>query len=514
MNIPLPVSEPCDVANLGEAPSATACPTESAFLGFLLDATVGAVLLDPTTGEIMQANHALGRILGYAPCDLSGRRFQSLMKEAGESARFSSTALPAELAFQGADATEVWCRVSFLAKCGRPECQRNIFLVEDVTQAKNAFRHLLWAQRMEAIGQLVGGLTHNFNNLITVMAMHAERAEASAEGEVRESLQAIQQAATQAAGITRQLLAYSRGQILQPQVVLLDQLVKKTENLIRPILPSAIRIVCEPRSNAHVWADPGQIEQALLNIILNARDAMPQGGTLTIATERLESGYRRRDNGMALTGDWCRVSIFDTGAGMPPEVRRRIFEPFFTTKDPAKGTGLGLANAYGIVKQTGGFIWVDSEPGAGTCIAIDLPLTAQTERGRESSLPVVAQQRSILLVEDEPVLAALIRDALVQAGYRVTLAHDGEEALHAAQQQLDDIALVVTDEVMPRLRGFALLKKLREQKPALGAVVISGCAIEAGDPDMGGPPAQTVVLHKPFPLSMLRKAVEGVMNTR
>jgi PAS domain S-box-containing protein len=387
----------------------------------------------------------------------------------------------------------------------------------DITDRKRLEMQLQQAQKMEAVGQLAGGIAHDFNNMLTAIAANAELVQDAlpAGDALRDDVEEIKSATTRAAALTRQLLAFSRQQVLQPRVLELDSVVMGMDRMLRRIIGEDVDLVTVlPPGVGRVEVDPGQIEQIVLNLAVNARDAMPTGGKLTIETARVEfdEAYAR-SHAPVQPGSYVMLAVSDTGMGMTPEVKARVFEPFFTTKEPGKGTGLGLATVYGIVKQSGGFIWVYSEPGAGTAFKLYLP------RVEEAAAPlaprtVVEPQRgteTILLVEDEAPVRRVAREVLRRYGYKVLEARRGEEALAICQDHPGVIHLVVTDVVMPGMSGPELVQQLSVLRPGIKVLFASGYPGEAiahhGILDQG-----VAFLQKPFSVAELASKVREVLE--
>jgi signal transduction histidine kinase len=381
-------------------------------------------------------------------------------------------------------------------------------------QAEEQLRH---SQKLEAVGRLAGGIAHDFNNLLTAIIGYSELIEKRGGGAVQEHAQLIRKAGEQAAALTRQLLAFSRKQLLEPRVLDLNVLVHEMERLLQRVIGESIHIVIDPiRSGARVRADPSQLEQVLLNLGVNARDAMPGGGTLRIATEERDLASEEIiERGIDVTpGRYVVLVVSDTGLGMDEETRSRIFEPFFTTKGPGKGTGLGLATVYGIVKQSGGGITVESTPGQGCTFSIFLPAT--TEELDVAELPPAEQKthgsETILVVEDEEVVRQLICTVLGEAGYEILQAESPEAALELAHGRKKPIHLLVTDIVMPGMNGPALARALSEHQPSLKILYVSGYSdndISAhGVVDPG-----LVVLQKPFTQQSLSRKVRELLDS-
>jgi signal transduction histidine kinase/ActR/RegA family two-component response regulator len=351
----------------------------------------------------------------------------------------------------------------------------------DITERKRLESQFLQAQKMDSIGRLAGGVAHDFNNLLTVITGYVELARdmLTPDNPLHSDLEAIGDAADRAAALTRQLLAFARKQILDPQILNLNDLVLNLDKLLRRLIGEDIELATLPMPDLWpVKADANQIEQILINLAINARDAMPGGGKLTIETANssLDEAYARHHMSVS-PGFYVMLAVSDTGVGMPPEMQAQVFEPFFTTKQAGKGTGLGLATCYGIVKQHGGHIWVYSEVGQGTTFKVYLPRTTEVtdaQQTYETQEILLAGNETVLLVEDEVALRQLAVRVLRQLGYTVLEATDGADALRVAGEYSGAIDLLLTDVVMPQLGGAALAERLRETHPRLKVLFMSG----------------------------------------
>jgi PAS domain S-box-containing protein len=354
--------------------------------------------------------------------------------------------------------------------------------VTDVEERWIGEERLRRAERMETVGRLAGGIAHEANNQMSVILGSAQfvlRWPDIPEA-VREDVEHIQRAAERTAGITQQLLAFSRRQVLQPQVLDLNALVQRSEPILRRTLGERSHLVVRPASDlGRVKADPGQLEQVLLNLVLNARDAMPDGGRVTIETSTvaLTPEYAsRKPVATIVPGPHLLLTVSDTGVGMDRQTVGRAFEPFFTTKPIGAGTGLGLATVYGIVKQSGGYIWLYSEPGQGTTFKIYLPVVGAmpAERGRRDAVPVAQEGEAVLVVEDEPSVRRIIGRVLREQGYEVLESAHGRDALAIAGDPATRIDLIIADVVMPELGGRELAARLGERRPDVPILFTSG----------------------------------------
>jgi len=354
-------------------------------------------------------------------------------------------------------------------------------LQKNETQKRELQDQLRQSQKMESLGRLAGGVAHDFNNLLTIIKGHSglllERLQPA--DPLRGSSQQIEKAADRAASLTRQLLAFSRMQVLQPKVLDLNALVADMGKFLTRLIREDIAFSFRPdESPQRVKADPGQIEQVILNLTVNACDAMPRGGQLTVETHSItvNQEFAQRRPPMQ-PGQYVLLTVTDTGEGMDANTKARIFEPFFTTKGLGKGTGLGLATVYGVVKQSGGYIWVDTEPGKGTRFEVYLPQVhepAEFTRSEGNAAPPTPRRRTVLLAEDEDAVRELASEFLKSAGYKVLAAEDGTQALAIAEQSSEQIHVLVTDVVMPNMRGPELAKHMKQLHSDMRIVYMSG----------------------------------------
>ena len=390
--------------------------------------------------------------------------------------------------------------------------------IKDNSEESKLKKQVAQATKMQAVGQLAGGVAHDFNNILTGILGHCDlmlMRHTPGDSDY-DDIQQIRSNANRAAGLTRQLLAFSRQQTLRPQILQLPDIVSEISNLLKRLLGETVTLnVKHGRNLGAVRADPGQLEQVIVNLAVNARDAMPRGGTLTIQTYAVSTAdVRKLGSDILPIADYTALSVSDTGTGIAPELLPKVFEPFFTTKEVGKGTGLGLSTVYGIVKQSGGFIFADSKPGEGTSFVIYLPVH-RVESQPAPALVKVKEKPSetwgtgtILLVEDEDMVRAVAERALTRNGYTVVTAANGEEALEIMNGR-DDIDLLVSDVVMPVMDGPTLVRHARESRPKLPILFMSGYAEEqlrkTIDLD------NIAFLPKPFSVHQLAEAVRDVM---
>jgi two-component system cell cycle sensor histidine kinase/response regulator CckA len=387
--------------------------------------------------------------------------------------------------------------------------------VTDVLRLEDQFRQ---AQKMEAVGQLAGGVVHDFNNLLTIINGYSEiiQTQLPADSPVQKLVREIDQAGERAASLTRQLLAFSRKQVLEPKVLNLNAVVTDTAKILQRLIGEDIELntALEP-SLGLVRVDPGQIEQVLMNLAVNARDAMPQGGKLALETANvdLDATYTQAYPDL-LPGPYVMVAVSDTGMGMDEATKAHIFEPFFTTKQPGKGTGLGLATVFGIVRQSNGHIAVSSEPGRGATFKIYLPVVAgviSSPKPHPDPKSAPRGNETILLTEDDSAVRALARHALQMHGYTVLEAGQGDKALHVAEECKGTIHLLVTDVVMPVMSGRELAERLAAIRPGLRVLYLSGYTDDAVIRH-GVSLAETAFLEKPFTPSSLATKVREVLD--
>jgi two-component system, cell cycle sensor histidine kinase and response regulator CckA len=393
-----------------------------------------------------------------------------------------------------------------------------VYTVRDLTNQTRLEEQLAQSQKMDAVGQLAGGVAHDFNNLLTVIMSYGSLLLADFdEGDPRRGdVQEIVDASSRASGLTRQLLAFSRKQILEPRLINVNSVVNGVEKLLRRLIGEDIELATTLEAELNsINADPGQLEQVLINLAVNSRDAMPDGGRLHITTANTVLSAEHHGRYLAASaGEYVMLAVSDTGMGMSRDVQQRVFEPFFTTKDQGKGTGLGLSTVYGIVKQSGGDVWIYSEPGKGTTFKVYFP---RADDGAPMSTPKDEDQaaprgtETILVVEDDPALRALSERVLEGNGYTVLLARNGVEALAIASGHAGRIDMVATDVVMPKMNGRPLVEKLLETREEMRVLFMSGYT---DDEVMrrGVIDGRTAFLQKPFTPAQLAKKVREVLD--
>jgi len=492
----------------------------------------GILILDADTGQVVDVNPFLIALLGYSHADFLGKNVwdlgpfkdvavsRNVFKELQEKEYVRYEDLPLETRDGRLINVEFVSNVYLVGQARVIQCN-----IRDITERKRAEeqrkkleRQLQVSQKMEAIGSLAGGVAHDFNNLLSVILSYTEFAmQALREGDpLKADLLEVKKAGDRAAVLTRQLLAFGRKQLLQPVPLNLNHVAEGVEKMLRRILGEDIDYVQVLAPDLGVVrADPGQIEQVLMNLVVNARDAMPEGGKLTIETSNvdIDEEYAAHHVGVK-PGSYVRLAVTDTGCGMDDQTKTQLYEPFFTTKEKGKGTGLGLSTVYGIVKQSGGNIWVYSELGLGTTFKIYLPrelsVKATANRLRAILKPARGTE-TILVVEDEEALRKVAMRSLEAAGYTVLAAAAGDEALLISAQHAGIIHLLLTDVVMPRMSGQALAQSLLKTRPMAKVLYMSGYADNAfvhhGVVDEG-----THFIGKPFTATDITRKVRDVLD--
>jgi two-component system, cell cycle sensor histidine kinase and response regulator CckA len=501
--------------------------SEASFRSVVEDAPYG-IYRASLSGQLLLVNSTLEKMLGYDSQNelLKANLATDIYRDPCEHHRLSEL-FPQDQGFK--DMEVEWKRKDgtfITVRCsGRPVRDETGALsylevfAEDITERRVLERQLRMAQKMEAIGRLSGGIAHDFNNLLGVIIGYSQVMKRSLgpSHSSYEHAEEIEKASQRAVSLTRQLLAFSRQQVLEPAILSLNALVSDMEKMLPRLIGEDIELSLHlDPALGQVKADQSQLEQVLMNLAVNARDAMPGNGKLTIRTANVEldAAYTRQHPG-SKPGLYVMLAVTDTGIGMDPETQAHIFEPFFTTKERDKGTGLGLATVYGVVKQSGGYIAVDSEPGKGASFSVFLPRVEQTVVATEVSSPQMLSLRgteTILLVEDAEPLRKLAHMFLKDNGYRVLTAGDGEEALQVAKQHAAPIQLLLTDVVMPGINGRVLAERLGPWQPGMKVLYMSGYtdSFIAGH---GVLEEGIHLLHKPFTEEALARKVREVLET-
>ncbi len=491
----------------------------------ILEATTDLVAISQIEGPALYINAAGRKLLGISPdetvclTDYRPESAKRLIMEQAIPTAIRDKIWSGETCLRSRGGDEIAVSQVLIAHrnaSGEVDCLSTI--ARDMRSQKRLEEQFRQAQKMEAVGQLAGGVAHDFNNLLTVINGFSEvLCKQFRPGDpVREFADRIHEAGERGAVLTRQLLAFSRKQMLVPVVLNLNELIADIERMLARLIGEGIKLKFAPAAGlGRIKVDSGQIEQVLMNLVVNARDAMPHGGTLTIETANVEweaTDSAAQQRGMP-PGRYVRLAVSDTGCGMNEAIKARLFEPFFTTKGPEKGTGLGLATAYGIVKQSGGNIDVYSEPGVGTTFKIYLPRTDDEIPRRKPGSSVVPGRgtETILVVEDDENVRELTQMVLEGLGYKVLVACNGGEALLSCQQYDGEIALMVTDVVMPNMSGCQLAKHVAQFRPSMKVLFLSGYTDDAiiSHDEID---ADTPFLHKPYTSAALGQKVRELLD--
>jgi two-component system, cell cycle sensor histidine kinase and response regulator CckA len=476
-------------------------------------------------GRFADANEAFQVMTGFKPADLIGRT----IKDLDFCADLESLAWPllraqkpvrnieCQITSSCGELRQAVVSLELFDLAGQPHV---LMVAEDLTEKRKLESELRQAQKMEAVGQLAAGVAHDFNNVLTIIQGHASlhMGVPESDPEVVDSFTHIASAAERAARLTRQLLAFSRKQVMKQRRMELNGLVKQISTVLPRLIGEHIRLVTDLATDLpDIFADDCNMEQIVLNLSVNARDAMPAGGTITIRTDEVTIDYDHlRRVPEAQSGRFVRLSITDTGTGMDSATRSHIFEPFFTTKDIGKGTGMGLATVYGIVKQHDGWLEVDSESGKGSTFSIYLPICQGQDQAEKKLIPFSSTPagagRTVLVVEDDPAVRFLVKDILLHNDYQVIEAEDGQEALTLAHQHIDEIVLVLTDMVMPKgVSGRELAQRLLAERPDLKVIYTSGYSPDLFDPSLVLEEGVNY-LPKPYNSEMLARILHGALD--
>jgi PAS domain S-box-containing protein len=509
---------------------------QRAFLRQVIDLNPNFIFAKDREGRFTLVNDALAEAFGKRVEDLIGKCDADLSPNQEELDRFRTDDLEVMDTLQEKFISEETLtnhagEIRWLQTVKRPiladdgTANQILGIATDITARKKAEdalskseEQLRQSQKMEAVGKLAGGVAHDFNNLLTAIVGHSEMVlrRLTPDDPVFRKVEQIKTAGDRAAALTRQLLAFSRKQILQPEIIDLNNIVAEMSKMLQRLIGEDIDLMMGLAANAgKVKADPYQIGQVLMNLSVNARDAMPQGGKLTIETSNVYLSNEFAGSHLAVSaGQYVMLAVSDTGVGMDAETKGRIFEPFYTTKEVGKGTGLGLSTVYGIVQQSGGTIWVYSEVGRGTTFKIYLPYVgdnAEIVQAKVEKPELAKGTETILLVEDEEVVRDMAHEILLETGYEVLVARDGKEALKLAEQFPGEIQLMLTDVVMPIMSGRQLTELLTPKRPAMKVLYMSGYTDDAivhhGVLGQG-----TLFIGKPFSPDVLSRKIREILD--
>jgi two-component system, cell cycle sensor histidine kinase and response regulator CckA len=503
--------------------------SEAELRSFVENAPYGIGTIAIQQDRFLHANPALVKLLGYqseaqvltvvvsrdlySDSDAGGLRAQPTRADF-----FSAV----EFTWKRKDGKAVAVRASG-RRLSSPESGGDVLeiIAEDVTARKLLEEQLRHTQKMEALGQLAGSVAHDFNNLLGVIIGYSEllSADLGPDGQIGARLETIKKAGSRAASLTSQLLAFSRRQVLQPKVLNLNSIVNETQKMLQRLMGEDIeqRIVLEP-ALGKTKADPGQIVQVIMNLVVNARDAMPTGGKLTIETANVSFADGTYFDGVTVPqGHYVMLSVNDNGTGMDPETRERLFEPFFTTKPAGKGTGLGLATVYGIVKQSGGYVFADSELRQGTTLKVYLPqvdLAVEEVSSPAAKMPELPQgSETLLVVEDERAFRELLLDGLQSRGYQVLVASNGVEALQVAERHNGPIRVLITDVIMPQMSGPELARCLTKVRRNTDVLYMSGYADDKVG-NISKVDGELMLIQKPFYIDELVRKIQEILRRK
>ncbi|MBZ5521738.1 MAG: PAS domain S-box protein [Acidobacteriia bacterium] len=501
---------------------------EDRFRAIFENSAVGIALTNPN-GVFTAANHAYQRMVGYTEDELRSLSFIDITYEEDRPVNLELRAqlwqgrlqqFQMEKRYRHKDGRLFWARNTVSLAPGTETTPRfGMAIVEDITEQRLLEEQLRQSQKMEAVGRLAGGVAHDFNNMLNVIMGHCEilQEKLTAEDPVRKKVEKIEAAAERAANLTRQLLAFSRKQILLLRIMDLNATIGQMRSMMSSLIGDDVELVIRTgRDPGYVKADPGQIEQVVMNLIVNARDALTQGGQVVIETSSLEiNDENLADHRPVPTGSYITLSVSDTGCGIKPEIMPHIFEPFYTTKEQGRGTGLGLSIVYGIIQQSDGHIRVASEPGSGTTFTIYLPCTnGHPAKIAEGAGECIADggSETILIAEDELLVSEFTRTMLESAGYTVLEAHNGQEAIEIAKEHNGHIDLLLTDVLMSGgTNGLELAARLSSLRPELKVLYMTGYTADLiGRNHIAD--LQNRLLQKPFTANALRRRIREVLS--
>ncbi len=497
--------------------------------GYLIQNLSDIITVVAVDGTMLYHSPSVERVVGYRPTELIGNSLldfihpedlASVRAALERVALEPGTAVPPEFRFRHKDGSWVWLEAFGNNLLNDAAVGGLVFTSRDVTARRGLEEQVRQSQKMEAVGRLAGGIAHDFNNMLMVIRGYAEIVMHHAAGVqgVRQSAETIVRTTESAASLTRQLLSFARKHVFSPQVIDLNALVGEMSNMLRGLLGEEMELVVklDPWLGS-ISADPGQIEQVIMNLVVNARDAMPQGGKLGLETANMnvqDGSVRHHD--VVPAGKYVRLTVSDTGVGMNPETQSHIFEPFFTTKSKEEGTGLGLSVVYNIVHDSGGHLWVNSEPGRGSSFHIYFPRVESVPEGRPARASADSARsgtETILVAEDQPDLRWMICQYLQELGYSVLETKDGTDAAALAEQYKGRIDVLLTDVVMPGMRGPEVAKRLASARPGIKVIYMSGYTeggFESGAEEQLGETAS--LLQKPFRLDHLASKIREVLG--
>jgi len=523
---------PAVLEALGRARQRDALHRQERLLRQIIDANPSLIFVKDWDGRFVLVNEATAQVYGTTVAALVGKTDADFNPNLDEVAHFlrhdrdvMSSGQPkviAEEAVTNPTTRETrWFQTIKMPLRSPEEGTATLLGVStEITERKRLEEQLLHSQKMEAVGQLAGGVAHDFNNILTAIVGYTDllAAELGANEQQHEDLEEIRKAARRAAALTRQLLAFSRKQVLEPRIIDVNGVVMNLDKMLRSLISENIELKTVLADDlAAARADPNQIEQVIMNLAINARDAMPEGGTVTIETRNatLDDAYAAQHVSV-IPGEYVMLAVSDTGCGMDEKTQSRIFEPFFTTKPPGRGTGLGLSTVYGIVKQTGGNIWLYSEPGKGTTFKVYLPAIAALPEDIGKVAPAEALPRrggTVLIVEDDEQLRRLTHRALASQGYTVLEADRGSTALDIARRHKGHIDLLLTDVIMPDTNGRKLAETIRAARPGLRVLYMSGYP-DGAIASHGMLEPGVAYLPKPFTTEAVTRRVREVLEAR
>jgi two-component system, cell cycle sensor histidine kinase and response regulator CckA len=502
------------------------------FLRQVIDTNPNLIFVKDWEGRYVLANEAVARFHGTNVDSLIGRRdgdfglkqeeVEQFLRDDRQVMATQQAKLIAEeqatCAHSGATRWFQTVKVPLISPDGK--ASQVLGVATDITERKQLEDQFRQSHKMEAVGRLAGGVAHDFNNVLTIIRAQTEflLSDFPADDHRRADVLEIQGAADRASGFIRQLLAFSRRQLLQPEVLELNGVITGMEGMVRRLVGEDIVLLTKLNPEVpRIWADPGQLQQVILNLAVNSRDAMPRGGTLLIETGMVElDEHYPRQHPTAKPGPHVVLTVTDTGFGMDAATRSRIFEPFFTTKEPGKGTGLGLSTVYGIVKQSGGHIWVYSEVGRGTTFKLYFPLhqgPVLSQEQHPAALPPPGSGATILVVEDEPSVRSTVRRLLERHEYQVLEATNGQDALALLLARKNEVDLVLSDMVMPGMGGAELATRLRSMAPKLPVLLMTGYTEEALA-RTGDRVIDEQIIEKPFTLQTVLERVRMALAAR